>query len=80
MKKRKSNKKEVSKTKVKKTKNSITGRQLGKTKEQSLGKVISLKLKPIVKAYDNFIEKRKVKKLKEEKVKQKEQEEQRLKE
>ena len=64
MKKRKSNKKEVSKTKVKKTKNSSTGRQLGKTKAKNLGKAISLKLKPIVKAYDNFREKRKKERLK----------------
>ena len=80
MKKGKSNKKEVSKAKLKKTKNSITGKQIRQFKAQNLVKVISLKFRPIIKAYVVFQEKRKIKRLKEERTRQQEKEEQKLKE
>ena len=47
---------------------------------KSLRKTISLKFKPIVKAYDVFKEKQRIKIIKEERKRQKQEEEQRLRE
>ena len=76
MKKRSNNKKEVSRTKLKKTKTSTVGRRSNQ-KVPDPWKEIRLKLKPIGKAYTKFIEKRKVAKQKEEQRRLKAEEEQR---
>ena len=65
MKKRASNKKEVLKTKLKKTKTLAANRRT-KQNVPDPWKEIGKKLKPIGKAYNKFIEKRKVAKQKEE--------------
>tara|TARA_B100001123_G_C15158509_1_gene966486 strand:- start:48 stop:971 length:924 start_codon:yes stop_codon:yes gene_type:complete len=79
MKKRASNKKEVLKTKLKKTKTLAVNRRT-KQNVPDPWKEIGKKLKPIGKAYNKFIEKRKVAKQKEELKKLKSEEEQRQKE
>ena len=78
MKKKKNIKKEIPKVKLKKAKNSILGIQINNPEAQNLLKVINHKFKPIVKAYDVFKEKRKIKKLKEERRRQKEDDAQKL--
>ena len=75
----KNNKKEVTKIRLKKTKNSIANKRINQ-KEPDFWKEIRFKLKPLSKAYRNFVEKRRVVKQKEERKKQQEKEEQRLKE
>ena len=79
MRREKNNKKEVTKIRLKKIKNSIANKRLNQ-KEPDLWKEIRFKLQPLNKAYRNFIEKRRIVKQKEERSKQQEKEEQRLKE
>ena len=56
MKKAKENKKEVSKTKLKKIKNSSVNSQINQLKSQIIPKSVTIKLKPIIKAYNIFRE------------------------
>ena len=70
----KNNKKEVTKIRLKKTKNSIANKRLNQ-KEPDLWKEIRFKLQPLSKAYRNFVETRRVVKQKEERKKQQEKEE-----
>ena len=79
MKKEKSNKKEISKIKLKKTKNPIVSKQINR-REPDLWKEISSKLQPFIKAYSDYRKKRKIEKLKKEQRRLKEEEKQSLKE
>ena len=79
MKKRDDNKKEVTKIKLKKTKNSMVNRRTSQ-REPDSWKEIRLKLKPLSKAYNKFREKRRIAKQKEEERRLKEEEKQRLRE
>ena len=72
-------KKEITNTRSKKTKNSITNKQR-KEREPDLWKEVYSGFKLLSKEYKNFIEKQKIKKQKEEQIRLKEQEEQRLQE
>ena len=65
MKKRDDNKKEVTKIKLKKTKDSMVNRRTSQRKPD-FWKEIRLKLKPLSKAYNKFREKRRIAKQKEE--------------
>ena len=55
----KNSKKEVTKIRLKKTKNSIANKRINQ-KEPDFWKEIRFKLKPLSKAYRNFVEKRKI--------------------
>ena len=79
MKKRDDNKKEVTKIKLKKTKDSMVNRRTSQRKPDPW-KEIRLKLKPLSKAYNKFREKRRIAKEKEEQRRLKAEEEQRLEE
>jgi len=79
MKKGDDNKKEVTKIKLKKTKDSMVNRRTSQ-REPDPWKEIRLKLKPLSKAYNKFREKRRIAKQKGEERRLKEEEEQRLKE
>ena len=79
MKKRDDNKKEVTKIKLKKTKDSMVNRRTSQ-REPDPWKEIRLKLKPLSKAYNKFREKRRIAKQKEEQRRLKAEEEQRLEE
>ena len=79
MKKRDDNKKEVTKIKLKKTKDSMVNRRTSR-REPDPWKEIRLKLKPLSKAYNKFKEKRRITKQKEKQRRLKTEEEQRLKE
>ena len=79
MKKRDDNKKEVTKIKLKKTKDSMVNRRTSQ-REPDPWKEIRLKLKPLSKAYNKFREKRRIAKQKEEQRRLKAKEEQRLRE
>ena len=79
MKKRDDKKKEVTKIKLKKTKDSMVNRRTSQ-RELDPWKEIRLKLKPLSKAYNKFREKRRIAKQKEEQRRLKEEEEQRLRE
>ena len=79
MKKRDDNKKEVTKIKLKETKDSKVNRRTSQ-REPDPWKEIRLKLKPLGKAYNKFREKRRIAKQKEEERRLKEEEEQRLRE
>ena len=79
MKKGDDNKKEITKIKLKKTKDSMVNRRTSQ-REPDPWKEIRLKLEPLSKAYNKFIEKRRISKQKEVRRKLKEQEEQRLRE
>ena len=77
MKKRDNNKKEVTKAKLKETKDSKVNRRTSQ-REPDPWKEIRLKLKPLGKAYNKFREKRRIAKQKEEERRLKENEKQRL--
>ena len=79
MKKGDDNKKEVTKIKLKKTKDSMVNRRTSQ-REPDPWKEIRLKLKPLSKAYNKFREKRRIAKQKEEQRRLKAEEEQRLEE
>ena len=79
MKKRDDNKKEVTKSKLKETKDSMVNRRTSQ-REPDPWKEIRLKLKPLGKAYNKFREKRRIAKQKEEQRRLKAEEEQRLEE
>ena len=79
MKKEKSNKKEIPKIKLKKTKHPVVSKQINR-REPDLWKEISSKFKQPSKAHRDFREKQKIIKQKEERSRLKEQEKQRLKE
>ena len=79
MKKGKGNKKETSKTKIKKARHSVVNKRMSQA-EPDPWKELRLKLKPLGKAYNKFKEKRRLAKLKEEKRRLKEEEEQRIRE
>ena len=79
MKKRDVNKKEVTKIKLKRTKDSTVNRRTSR-REPDPWKEIRLKLKPLGKAYNKFREKRRIAKQKEEERRLKEEEKQRLRE
>jgi len=79
MKKEKNNKKEISKIKLKKTKNPVVSKHINR-KEPDLWKEISSNLKPLGKAYNKFREKRRIAKQKVEERRLKEEEKQRLRE
>ena len=79
MKKGNDNKKEVTKIKLKKTKDSMVNRRTSQ-REPDPWKEIRLKLKPLSKAYNKFREKRRITKQKEEERRLKEEEERKLKE
>ena len=79
MKKKDDNKREVTRIKLKKTKGSMVYKRRNQ-KEPDPWKEIRLKLKPLGKAYNKFIEKRRIAKQKEEERRLKEQEKQRLRE
>ena len=79
MKKRDDNKKEVTKIKLKETKDSKVNRRTSQ-REPDPWKEIRLKLKPLGKAYNKFKEKRRIAKQKEEERRLKEQNKQRLRE
>jgi len=79
MKKRDDKKKEVTKIKLKKTKDSMVNRRTSQ-REPDPWKEIRLKLKPLSKAYNKFREKRRIAKQKEEQRRLKAEEEQRLEE
>ncbi len=72
-------KKEITKIKLKKTKNLITDKRI-KEKEPDLWKEVYSALKLLGKKYKIFKEEQKIKKQKEEQIRLKEQEEQRLQE
>ena len=79
MKKREDNKKNTTRTKSKKTKGQVTNRRVNQ-KVPDPWKEIRLKLKPLGKAYNKFIENRKIAKHKEEQRRLKLEEEQRIRE
>ena len=79
MKKRDNNKKEVTKTKLKRTKGSMVNKRTNQ-RQPDPWKEIRLKLKPLGKAYNKFREKRRIAKQKEEQRRLKAEEEQRLRE
>ena len=79
MKKRDDRKKEVAKVKLKKTKGSMVNKRTNQRMPDPW-KEIRLKLKPLGKAYNKFIEKRRIAKQKEEQRRLKIEEEQRLRE
>ena len=77
MKKRKFKIKEITKIRFKRTRESMTGKQINQ-KEPDLQKILSSKLQTLVKAYKGFREKRKIERLKDEQIKLKKEEEIRL--
>ena len=79
MKKEKSNKKEIPKIKLKKTKHPVVSKQINR-REPDLWKEISSKLQPFIKAYSDYRKKRKIEKLKKEERRLKEEEKQSLQE
>ena len=79
MKKRNSNKKEIPKIKLKKTKNSTVSKQISQ-REPDLWKEISSKFRPLIKTYSDYRKKQKIAKIKEEQRRIKMEERQRFKE
>ena len=79
MKKRNDNKKEITKIRLKKTKDSMVNKRTNQ-REPDLWEEIRLKLKPFNKVYNKFREKRRIVKEKEEQRRLKLEEEQRLRE